>query len=751
MLKYEDNLWGKVDFLHNRYHKIYSNLKHFVEMMSKFQLAFENFSKSLQFISNQSYKIYSDKKLSLYPVIGSIPKNIILHSKEFADFSDFIRSKIIEQGSQSINEAYTRENNVYQNYLRAKRNYNNNKIDLEKTKTTFNNNAKICENLIINAKTMKYNSLATQKDIEINENKANEGLSDAKLYENRYIEFLKETNRNREDINKKEFDLLKMYQDMDDELVIKIKGMLCMYIAGIKKMYSTILKDINWIHNQFKKIDSAKDTNLFINGNKSNMQKEEKIPFMPYEPKSTLDPSLIKTSGDSQKDETMLDINYEVICSLKKNLKNVCSSINLEEEGKRKRLRYLTSKVFKINVDFLDEEKKELLDLVKEIKFRDYFIVMLSKQRTRGRYKRSKKLIEDLSEILNNIIEDCGNQNDYEGAKNCLILSQTYYYEITKKSDNQKYKYYIFNNIKNNKWMNNVEFWDNLIGTMIEKDIKTNEENTDSNVIMTKERKRNAINNVCFSQLLPHSQNMFEIGISKENILSICKKYIGKYDLKKQYVDTIINNLNNLKKEEEIKKEDIKEEEEQDIKINVKKKSSLPNKGEGKEFSDNHIQNSTIIHTKLKISDYNNNKINNDSNPNKINIIDDNSNPNKINIINVDSNSNKINISNDNSNIINIINEDSYPKIINSINENYNSNKINIINDETYPNKINMINENSNHNKIINNNEDSNPNKINIIDENYEEDSKDKKFIKSINKKEIEKYDDEQNKNEEKK
>jgi hypothetical protein len=328
MLKYEDNLWGKVDFLHNRYHKIYSNLKHFVEMMSKFQLAFQNFSKSLEFISNQSYKIYSDKKLSLYPVIGSIPKNIILHSKEFAEFSEFIRSKIIEQGSQSINEAYTRENNVYQNYLRAKRNYNNNKIDLEKTKNTFNNNAKICENLIINAKTMKYNNLATQKDIEINENKADEGLSDAKLYENRYIEFLKETNRNREDINKKEFDLLKMYQDMDDELVIKIKGMLCMYIAGIKKMYSTILKDINWIHNQFKKIDSEKDTNIFINSNKSNIQKEENIPFMPYEPKSTLDPRLIKTSGDSQKDETMLDINYEVICSLKKNLKNVCSSIN---------------------------------------------------------------------------------------------------------------------------------------------------------------------------------------------------------------------------------------------------------------------------------------------------------------------------------------------------------------------------------------------------------------------------------------
>ena len=61
---------------------------------------------------------------------------------------------------------------------------------------------------------MKYNSLATQKEIERNENRANEGLSDAKVYENRYIEYLNETNRNREEINKKELELLKMYQDM---------------------------------------------------------------------------------------------------------------------------------------------------------------------------------------------------------------------------------------------------------------------------------------------------------------------------------------------------------------------------------------------------------------------------------------------------------------------------------------------------------------------------------------------------------
>lgn len=640
MLKYEDNLWGKVDFLHNRYHKIYSNLKHFLEMITKFQLAFQNFSKSINFISNKNYKIYSDNKLSLYPVIGSIPKNISLHSKEFAEFSEFIHSKIIEQGSKSLNEAYTKENNLYQNYINSKKTYNNSKIDLEKSKNVFNNNAKLCENLIINAKSMKYNALVSKKDIEKNENLANEGLSDVKNYENRYIQYLKETNKNREETNKKESDLLKMYQEMDKELMIKIKGMICMYVAGIKKMYSTILNDITWINNQFKNINSENDTNLFINKYKSNIQKEEKIPFIPYEPKSTLNPNLIESSGNSQKDENMLDINYEVISFLKNNLKNVCSSINLEEEGKKKRLRYLTSKVFKVNVDFLDEEKKELLEMIKNVTYRKYFLVMLSKQRTKGRYKRGKKLIEDLSEILNNIIDYSEKEKDYEGAKNCIILSQTYYYEITKK-DRKQYKYYLFNNIKKHQWLNATEFWDNLIEVMIQKEIKANEESNAKNKISEK-YKKNALSNIGFGQLLPYSQNMLEIGIPKENIKLICQKYIDKYGVKKDFADVILNNINNLKMRFE--GEYIEDE---DNKINQKRKNSLPNDKNEKESFDDNIPNSMYNKSNLNLlnNDEDNliDNINTDSNPNKINFINDEKDEEDkkdINILNINDNKN---------------------------------------------------------------------------------------------------------------
>ena len=624
MKKYENNLWGKVDFLHNRYYKLHFNVNNYIEMLSKFQLAFQTFSKSIDSISTKNFQIYSEKKYSLYPVIGSIPKNISIHSKEFNEMSEFIKSKIIDQAKISLNETYLKENSLYQNYIKSKKNYKNMKIDLEKSKNNFNDNAKICENLMVNAKSMKYNNSSSKKDIEKNEIIVNEKLSNVVSYENKYIEYLNETNKNREELNKKELDLLNLYEEIDKDIVIKIKGMICMYIAGLKKMYSTLLADLTWINNQFKKINSENDTNLFLNKYKSNFHKDEKIPFVPYKPKSSLDPSVILSTGDLKKDENILDINLEVISSLKNNLKNVCSNINLEAEGKKKRLRYLTSKVFKTNTDFKDEEKKELLEYIKEISLRNYFLIMLSKQRTKGVYSKNKKLIDDLSDLLNVILDYSEKEKDYEGAKNCLILSQTYYYEM--KKDNKRYKYYLFNNIKNNKWLNSIEFWERLIEIMIEKEIKNNEK-TNINYKLGEKYKKNALSNIGFSQLVTYSQNMIEFGIPKENILAICKKFIDKYQVKKGYAETIINNINNSTKMTFF--EEIVEEEDQKIEINPKRKKSFSKENNGDENFDDFFPNSVKNKSNINLMEDDKNKIdkndkNDDSNYNKINIINDN-------------------------------------------------------------------------------------------------------------------------------
>ena len=311
----------------------------------------------------------------------------------------------------------------------------------------------------------------------------------------------------------------------------------------------------------------------------------------------------------------------------------------MEEEDKKRRLRFLTSRIFKINTDFPEEEKKELIEYIKEASFRKYFILMLSKQRIKGRYKRSKKLIDDLSDILNKILEIDEKEKDYEEAKNCIILSQTYFYEI-KKEDKKLYKYYLFNRIKHNKWLNSIEFWENLLVTMVEIEIK-NSEKSIKKYNLSEKHKKNALNNIGFSQLLTYSQNMLEFGINKEDVISFVKKFIDKYEVSQEYSSTILDNINNFKRmtlEEEIT-------EEPKEKNSIKRKATL-----SKEENDNDILGeffpNSVVNKKNKINLLNNDNV--DNNINKINIINDNkdedekdNNINKINIINENNSENK--------------------------------------------------------------------------------------------------------------
>ena len=79
---------------------------------------------------------------------------------------------------------------------------------------------------------MKYNN-SSKKDIEKNENIANESISNVVSYENKYIEYLKETNKNREETNKKELDLLKLYEEIDSiknhSILSKLNGHNLLY------------------------------------------------------------------------------------------------------------------------------------------------------------------------------------------------------------------------------------------------------------------------------------------------------------------------------------------------------------------------------------------------------------------------------------------------------------------------------------------------------------------------------------------
>ena len=116
---------------------------------------------------------------------------------------------------------------------------------------------------------------------------------------------------------------------------------------------------------------------------------------------------------------------------------------------------------------------------------------------------------------------------------------------------------------------------------------------------------------------------MYEFGIPKEKILSICQKYIDKYGVKKEYSETLINNIKNCSNidfEEEIIDEDPK------IKKNPKRKKTLP-ENENENTIEEFIPNSMYNKSNINLLDSEDDKIDNEININNdsnINIINEN-------------------------------------------------------------------------------------------------------------------------------
>ena len=163
--------------------------------------------------------------------------------------------------------------------------------------------------------------------------------------------------------------------------------------------------------------------------------------------------------------------------------------------------------------------------------------------RANGKIYKSKPHIEFLGVILKEILAIAEEKKDYTTAKNCILLSQTYF--INDEKTNQKK--YLFEKIKNNKWVNSTDFWRVFISNQIKFEFKRFEElYPDKNLNLlnnnTKLDKKyiGRVKEILFSCLLSHINNMMEFKIDKRITLKILDEFLNKY----QYLDeSLIQNL----------------------------------------------------------------------------------------------------------------------------------------------------------------------------------------------------------------
>jgi hypothetical protein len=281
-------------------------------------------------------------------------------------------------------------------------------------------------------------------------------------------------------------------------------------------------------------ININKDLQILIKKYASNKKPESPIEYEYYTPKMDIN----QCYNDYE-----YNLCFNTIVTLKSYL-DILPDFNIQLETKKQELRDICKIFFSLNVNTDENLMQKLINILHEEWSHQLFLVILSKQRTNGRYCRTQKLINELAIILNLIIDLSQKWSRYDSVKSCIILSQTFYYE-----DNNKNKIYLYIFLKKNKWLRMPDFWRKIIDIMITKEIETTKKNNQGEI------KKKGVDNIVFSHLLSYSSSMKDFNIDQRIILKIVDEYIKKYEVANEFSCPVYNMFGDEKYVEQLRNE----------------------------------------------------------------------------------------------------------------------------------------------------------------------------------------------------
>ena len=177
------------------------------------------------------------------------------------------------------------------------------------------------------------------------------------------------------------------------------------------------------------------------------------------------------------------------------------------------------------NNEISEEYKNELINIIKDSNFHNIFISLLNRLRTIS--QRPKAWVELFGECLNILLDKSKKENDYDYdmIKNCIILSQTYFYV----ENNEKN--FIISKLKKKEYFNDLNFRKNYINIMIIKQLKSYKET--NSLLFGKEfrtfitgegmtnKLKNKFDDFLFVQFLHRIDDMIDFNLKKENIINV--------------------------------------------------------------------------------------------------------------------------------------------------------------------------------------------------------------------------------------
>lgn len=547
-------------------YKIYTN--QYFQKMTALHSEFEN--KLLKFKNESNPKI---NNIQIFQLIKIIPdatkKQVVNYFPIFDNIETFA-----ENFNKLINEKIIIMKYQQDKYNEIKRNFINKKQEVENLKTLYFNKLSQTED-IINEYFNKQKKIEENKDKQISNKKIddmnsnfeqnkklkenmNNIIKETKSIENNYIsniESLKVIQNNLKEISNELINEIKlMLHDMSNNYQnksIEIMGLL-------KASYQVPLNLINFNIVRFEKSKDKESIDELLNNlynkNISTMN------IFPQKYKLKLLNSLNNNNDNifsmssfeedinekSEDNNSELSENNLLLIKIMYNnfslLSNHKINIQLEEEKiiTNKLITKLFSNIEALNVKRMNILKKDLIfnkedsnkleKLLDKKQNRMIFLKKLNKFRSQSRFQLSIEHFIFIGKLFDKILSFFDKENDYNIVKNCIILSQTYYYLY------ENIKIYLKTFIEKHSIFKEPKFWENLINFLIQNEIKNK---------LNKIFSKNGYSNLAFGILYTFIDTMFEFGINEEEINKIITPKIEIYNLDNNYKEDINNLIKN--------------------------------------------------------------------------------------------------------------------------------------------------------------------------------------------------------------
>jgi hypothetical protein len=179
------------------------------------------------------------------------------------------------------------------------------------------------------------------------------------------------------------------------------------------------------------------------------------------------------------------------------------------------------------------------LKFVKEKKFRKYFLTCLNKFRINGLFTVEEKSFNFLGELILRVLDETLKEKDFESAKFCMILSQTFY-KIS--IDPHKPRIFLQEAIEGHEIWKQTEFWEGIIKYSINEEIH-NQRAYYAYGSESTEDKQMRIQSIGFGQLLSFSFNMLSFEISKEKVKETIYNFCKVYKIPEEMTGQIIKSI----------------------------------------------------------------------------------------------------------------------------------------------------------------------------------------------------------------